>query len=106
MVRCAPPPEPTGDVCDAVGEMINMISGQAKAALAAQNYRFSVSLPQIVTGRDHQVISQGGAPIVAILYEVEGMEFTVQVAIKEASTSFESSSVISEEAVVGDLALT
>lgn len=83
MVGCEPPPEPDRDVCDAVGEMINMISGQAKAALATSNYKFSISLPQIVMGRDHEVVSQDDVPNIAILHETEGMEFTVQVAIKE-----------------------
>jgi chemotaxis protein CheX len=42
-----------GDVQDAVGELANMIAGQAKAELA--EYEMSVSLPNIITGTGHDV---------------------------------------------------
>ena len=41
------------DVQDAVGELANMIAGQAKAELA--EYKMSVSLPNIITGKGHEV---------------------------------------------------
>ena len=42
-----------GDVVDAVGELTNMIAGAAKAKLA--EYSMSVSLPNVVVGRDHAI---------------------------------------------------
>jgi chemotaxis protein CheX len=41
------------DVVDAVGELTNMIAGAAKADLA--EYQLMVSLPSVITGRDHEV---------------------------------------------------
>ncbi len=41
------------EVCDAVGEITNMIAGSAKAALA--KYHLSISLPNVVTGRGMQM---------------------------------------------------
>src|SRR3954447_17097372 len=41
------------DVLDAVGELTNMIAGAAKAELA--EYELSISLPNVITGRDHRV---------------------------------------------------
>ena len=41
------------DVCDAIGELTNMVAGAAKAEL--EEYRLSVSLPNIITGRGHDV---------------------------------------------------
>ena len=41
------------DVCDAIGELTNMVAGAAKAEL--EEYRLSVSLPNVVTGKDHDV---------------------------------------------------
>ncbi len=41
------------DVQDAVGELANMVAGQAKAELA--EYEMSVSLPNIITGEGHEI---------------------------------------------------
>jgi chemotaxis protein CheX len=45
--------EINGDVVDAVGELTNMVAGGAKAKLA--EYQLMVSLPNVITGRDHEV---------------------------------------------------
>ena len=45
--------EVNDDVLDAVGELANMIAGQAKAEL--EEFDLSVSLPNVVTGKDHVV---------------------------------------------------
>lgn len=41
------------EVCDAVGEITNMIAGSAKAQLA--RYELSISLPNVVTGNGMQM---------------------------------------------------
>ena len=41
------------DVLDAVGELTNMVAGGAKAEL--EEYKLTVSLPNVITGRDHDV---------------------------------------------------
>jgi chemotaxis protein CheX len=41
------------DVVDAVGELTNMVAGRAKGDL--EEYQLSVSLPNVITGRDHNV---------------------------------------------------
>jgi len=41
------------DVIDAVGELANMVAGQAKAKL--EEYDLSVSLPNVITGDDHEI---------------------------------------------------
>lgn len=41
------------DVVDAVGELTNMVAGAAKAEL--EKYELMVSLPNVITGRDHDV---------------------------------------------------
>jgi chemotaxis protein CheX len=40
-------------VCDAIGELTNMVAGSAKAEL--DEYQLSVSLPNVVTGVDHDI---------------------------------------------------
>jgi chemotaxis protein CheX len=41
------------EVIDAVGELTNMVAGAAKSEL--EEYQLSVSLPNVITGRDHEV---------------------------------------------------
>lgn len=41
------------DVIDAVGEIANMVAGQAKAEL--EEYDLSVSLPNVITGDAHEI---------------------------------------------------
>lgn len=41
------------DVLDAVGELTNMVAGAAKAEL--EEYDLQVSLPNVITGHDHDV---------------------------------------------------
>jgi chemotaxis protein CheX len=41
------------DVVDAVGELANMVAGAAKAEL--EEYSLAVSLPNVITGRDHEI---------------------------------------------------
>lgn len=41
------------DVVDCVGEVINMVAGNAKAQL--EQYKLSISLPSIVRGKDHLI---------------------------------------------------
>ena len=45
------PAEINADVTDAMGEMTNMIAGQAKAQL--EHFAMSVSLPTVITGKGH-----------------------------------------------------
>lgn len=42
-----------GDVIDAVGELANMVAGAAKAEL--EEFNLSVSLPNVVTGKDYRL---------------------------------------------------
>ena len=47
------PLEINGDVVDAVGELANIIAGQAKAQL--EELELSVSLPSVITGKCHSI---------------------------------------------------
>ena len=47
------PAEINGDVTDAVGELVNIIAGSAKAKL--EHLDMSVSLPTVITGKFHCV---------------------------------------------------
>lgn len=76
-----PAEELTQDVIDATGEIINMISGQAKASLVKTKYHFTISIPQVVTGPGHEIEHQPGTPNIVIVFEGGGEDFSLQVCL-------------------------
>ena len=65
------------EVCDAVGELTNMIAGAAKAQLA--HLDLSLSIPNMVMGRDHQVIYPSSVQPICILFDSDVGEFMIEV---------------------------
>ncbi len=70
------------DVCDAVGELTNMIAGAAKAQMA--HLELSISLPNIVCGEDHVVrfpaTSVGSIEPFCVLFDSDLGPFMIEVA--------------------------
>jgi chemotaxis protein CheX len=76
-----PAEELTQDVLDATGEIINMISGQAKASLVKTKYHFTISIPRVVTGPGHEIAHQPGTPNIVVVFEGAGHDFSLQVCL-------------------------
>ncbi len=69
------------EIHDGVGELINMISGKAKAELANTDYQFVISLPTIVAGHGHEIVHKTGTPCIVIIMEADGQEFALQISL-------------------------
>jgi chemotaxis protein CheX len=69
--------EITPDVRDAVGELTNMIAGQAKAQLA--QFELSVSIPNVVSGENHVVHFPSNVRPILIPFESEIGPFAIEV---------------------------
>jgi len=65
------------DVCDTVGELTNMIAGSAKSQL--ERLDLSISLPNIVSGKDHAIHFPSNVQPICISYESELGPFSVEV---------------------------
>ncbi len=66
------------DMQDAVGELVNMISGQARAALAEHGIVMQGSTPSVILGSSHLVHHANTAQVVAVPFKTEAGEFTVE----------------------------
>jgi chemotaxis protein CheX len=66
-------------VADGVGEITNMVAGNAKKELAG--FRFDLSLPTVVVGVDHRIEGSSGAPVIVIPLKCEWGEFEMEVSI-------------------------
>lgn len=77
-------------VCDAVGELTNMISGQARMWLAMDNMPFDAALPSVTAGQGHVVPHAGPGPVLALgfksLYGPITVEVSFTAGTEEAET--------------------
>jgi chemotaxis protein CheX len=72
------------DVVDAVGELVNIIAGNAKKGL--EQYRLNISLPSIVRGFEHRVVWQSDISIVGIPFKVSAGKFHLSVGLENIIT--------------------
>lgn len=66
------------DAKDAVGEVTNMISGQARSGLAAMGMTFMGSTPTVIMGDNHSVSHISKSPIMVIPFSTSAGDFTVE----------------------------
>lgn len=71
----------TNDVIDGVGELVNIIAGNAKKDL--NEFRVDISLPGIVTGKSYQIHWPEGIPVIAIPFDSEYGHFSVNVSLRD-----------------------
>ena len=57
------------EVVDAVGELANVIAGQAKTEL--QQYELSVSLPNVIIGEDHEIRFPSATPPLVVPFKTD-----------------------------------
>jgi len=69
------------DLRDGVGELINIISGNAKAALSETEFAHEIALPAVVRGIGHEIRHPEGAPCMVVLFEAEKRPFAVLVSM-------------------------
>ena len=69
------------DVLDGVGELVNIIAGNAKQDLL--DFRIEISLPGVITGNSYKIRWPEGIPVVAIPFTTEVGPFSVNVSLKD-----------------------
>lgn len=66
------------EVRDAVGEITNMISGDARRQLADIGAKFEAGIPTVITGKGHEISHLGDGPCIVIPFSCDGLEFFVE----------------------------
>ncbi|RJP75911.1 MAG: chemotaxis protein CheX [Desulfobacteraceae bacterium] len=74
--------ELNNEVADAVGELTNMISGQARRELEENGKVFDAAIPSVVSGKNHQITHYTDGPKIAIPFTTEGGRFTIEVCLE------------------------
>jgi chemotaxis protein CheX len=70
------------DIKDAVGELTNMISGQARKELEEIGKVFQGSIPSVVSGKNHELLPMTKGPRIAIPFKTDFGSFTIEVALE------------------------
>jgi chemotaxis protein CheX len=65
-------------VADCVGEVANVIAGQAKALLAGTPYHFAFGTPRVVSGAGHEIPSRPGEDCLVAVFASDVGTFALQ----------------------------
>jgi chemotaxis protein CheX len=68
------------EVADAIGEIANIIAGNAKQHLT--QFNLSISLPKVIMGKDHKIASQRGIPTIMVPFDCSLGNFAMEVSLK------------------------
>jgi chemotaxis protein CheX len=71
------------EIGDAVGEIANMISGQARQALEEMGRPLKAAIPSVIIGRGHQIAHMTSRPVMAIPFHTEKGGFTIEVCFEK-----------------------
>ncbi|UCD91289.1 MAG: chemotaxis protein CheX [Desulfobacterales bacterium] len=75
--------EINSEISDAVGELTNMISGQARKELAEIGKVFQGAIPTVITGKNHKLEAMTKGPKIAIPFKTDFGSFTIEVCLEE-----------------------
>lgn len=70
------------DFSDAIGELINMVTGNAKADFAGKNV--SISCPNVVRGKDHSIARPREIPTILIPCSTDCGELVLEISVQDA----------------------
>jgi chemotaxis protein CheX len=74
--------EVNDEIADAVGELTNMISGQARKNLEEIGKKYQAAIPSVVTGKSHKLESMTKGPQIAIPFKTDFGSFTIEVSLE------------------------
>ncbi len=73
----------TSDVLDGVGELTNIIAGDAKERLQQKGYSFDIGLPKIIVGRSYVTTQSKAITCIVITFAAKIGTFTLEVSLKK-----------------------
>ena len=74
--------EINNEITDALGELTNMISGQARKELEEKGEKFGAAIPLVITGKNHKLMPMTKGHRIAIPFKTDSGSFTIEVALE------------------------
>ncbi len=75
--------ELNSEIQDAVGEISNMISGQARQNLEKMGRSLKAAIPTVITGKDHSITHMSQYAVIAVPFSTDNGGFTIEVCFEE-----------------------
>ncbi len=73
----------TKSVEDAIGEIGNIVVGDARRSLIQDGYQLNISIPTVVVGAGHKISRSGDIPCIAIPFTTDFGNFEVNVGLQD-----------------------
>ncbi len=71
------------EIKDAVGEITNIISGQARQKLEESGRSLRAAIPTVITGKNHTITHITPYPVFAVDFSTDNEGFTIEVCFEE-----------------------
>ena len=71
------------EIKDTVGEICNIITGQARQKLTEVGLNIQAGIPQLIMGKDHSINHFSDDRIIGIPFTCAGSSFTIEVCVEE-----------------------
>ena len=68
---------------DAIGEIGNIVVGDARRSLIQDGHQLNISIPTVVIGSGHKISRSGDVPCIAIPFTTDFGDFEVNVGLRE-----------------------
>jgi chemotaxis protein CheX len=68
------------EMTDGIGEIVNIIAGNAKQYLT--KFNLSISLPSVIIGKKHTLAGQSGSPTIVVPFSSDLGKFIMEVSLK------------------------
>ncbi|MCA1742596.1 MAG: chemotaxis protein CheX [Desulfonatronovibrio sp.] len=69
------------DIADAVGELTNMISGQARSILSESNISFSAGTPKVIHGKGKKIDHIPSVPVLSVPFSSPHGDLVVEISL-------------------------
>jgi len=71
------------DVKDAVGEILNIVSGQARKKLETLGRSLKGAIPSVIAGKNHSITHITAHSVIAIPFSTNNGNFTIEICLEE-----------------------
>lgn len=71
------------EIKDAVGEITNMISGQARQELENLGRPLQAAIPTVIMGKNHSISHVTSHPVIAIPFSTANGDFTIEICFEQ-----------------------
>ena len=71
------------EICDAAGEIANIISGHARQKLEEIGKSLKAAIPSVVMGKNHIIEHYSNSPSVAVPFKNDSGQFTIEICFEE-----------------------